>query len=169
MSEILFEDAPKLGAYVPSMAKEYNPIITMQKNLSVLRKVNGWTTEELGTRIGVTKQTISNLENGKVSMTKTQYIALRTVFEYELRCVKRNLTLQRLMYLLFYSHISFYDSDDIKTALDNLAAAASGGVSGNQLFLLSTTLLSPYKIPILERTIDIPNVPYVWIEELEDK
>ena len=73
------------------------------------------------------------------------------------------------MYLLFYSDIDFHEVKEIRTALDNLAAAANGGIGGNQLFLLSTTLLSPYKIPILERTIDIPNVPYVWIEELEDK
>ena len=151
------------------MVNDYNPIITMQENLSVLRKVNGWTTEDLGAKIGVTKQTISNFENWKVKMTKTQYIALRTVFEYELRCVKKNLTLKRLMYLLFYSDIDFHEVKGIRTALDNLAAAANGGIGGNQLFLLSTTLLSPYKIPGLERSMDITYVPYAWIEELEDK
>ena len=43
------------------MAKDYNPSMTMQENLSVLRKVNRWTSEELGARIGVTKQTITHL------------------------------------------------------------------------------------------------------------
>ena len=34
--------------------------------------------------IGVTKQTISNLENKKTEMTKTQYIAIRAVLDYEM-------------------------------------------------------------------------------------
>ena len=39
--------------------------------------------EQLGDRIGVTKQTISNLERGNPKMTKLQYIAIRSVFESE--------------------------------------------------------------------------------------
>ena len=34
--------------------------------------------------IGVTKQTISNLENKKTEMIKTQYIAIRVVLDYEM-------------------------------------------------------------------------------------
>ena len=39
--------------------------------------------EQFGDRIGVTKQTVSNLERGKPKMTKLQYIAIRSVFESE--------------------------------------------------------------------------------------
>ena len=39
--------------------------------------------EQLGGRIGVTKQTISNLERGNPKMTKLQYIVLRSIFESE--------------------------------------------------------------------------------------
>lgn len=52
----------------------------LQENLSAIRKVARWTTERLGAEIGVTRQTISNLERGKTPMTKTQYLALRWVF-----------------------------------------------------------------------------------------
>ena len=44
-------------------------IACLQKNLSAVRKIAGWTSEQLGEKIGVTKQTISNLENEKTKMT----------------------------------------------------------------------------------------------------
>lgn len=57
----------------------------LQDNLLALRKIAGWTAEELGDRIGVTKQTIRNLENGITTMSKTQYIAIRVIFDYEIK------------------------------------------------------------------------------------
>lgn len=77
----------------------------LQTNLQAIRKVAGWTTEELGEQIGVTKQTISNLENRKTTMTKTQYIALRTVIDYEIATNTENSTLAQVVKALL-------DSDD---------------------------------------------------------
>lgn len=37
----------------------------MQDNLCDLRKIAGWTAETLAGKLGITKQTISNLENQK--------------------------------------------------------------------------------------------------------
>lgn len=59
-------------------------IVKLQDNLQAIRKIAGWSCEDLGDQIGVTKQTISNLENGNTTMTKTQYIAIRTVIDYEI-------------------------------------------------------------------------------------
>ena len=56
----------------------------LQNNLSTIRKAGGWSAEEFGEMIGVTKQTISNLENNKTKMSKTQYIAIRAVLDYEM-------------------------------------------------------------------------------------
>ena len=56
----------------------------LQQNLSAIRKVAGWTTERLGEEIGVTRQTVSNLERNKTPMTKIQYLALRTVLNHEI-------------------------------------------------------------------------------------
>ena len=66
------------------MGKNIPEIQRLQDNLSVIRRVAGWTTGELGDLLGVAKQTISNLENGNTQMTKIQYIALRTVIDYEI-------------------------------------------------------------------------------------
>lgn len=56
----------------------------MQDNLCDLRKIAGWTAEVLAGKLGITKQTISNLENQKVRISRIQYIAIRSVFECEL-------------------------------------------------------------------------------------
>lgn len=46
-------------------------ITKLQNNLLLIRNAGGWTAEVFGDMIGVTKQTISNLENKKTEMTKT--------------------------------------------------------------------------------------------------
>lgn len=56
----------------------------LQDNLSVIRSAGGWSAEVFGDMIGVTKQTISNLENKNIVMSKTQYIAIRAVLDYEI-------------------------------------------------------------------------------------
>ena len=58
-------------------------ILLMQQNLAALRGHAGWTAQRLADEIGVSKQTISNIETGKSSLTKTQYLAMRTVFNFE--------------------------------------------------------------------------------------
>lgn len=65
------------------MSDENREIIELQKNLEMLRKLFGWTAEQLGNRLGVTKQTISNLEHGNPKMSKIQYIAIRAIMEAE--------------------------------------------------------------------------------------
>ncbi|KAB7790291.1 helix-turn-helix transcriptional regulator [Bifidobacterium leontopitheci] len=55
-----------------------------QENLGAIRKVAGWTTQQLADELGVARQTVSNLETGRSPMTKLQYLALRTVFGAEI-------------------------------------------------------------------------------------
>ena len=66
--------------------KDYtgSDIERLQDNLALIRKAGGWSAEEFGEMIGVTKQTISNLENKKTPLSKTQYIAIRAVLDYEI-------------------------------------------------------------------------------------
>ena len=66
--------------------KEYtgSEIERLQDNLALIRKAGGWSAEKFGEMIGVTKQTISNLENKKTPLSKTQYIAIRAVLDYEI-------------------------------------------------------------------------------------
>ena len=55
----------------------------MQNNLLLIRRAIGWTATELGDQIRVTRQTINNIESGRNKLTKTQYIAMRSVIDAE--------------------------------------------------------------------------------------
>ncbi len=52
-----------------------------QDNLFLIRQLAGWTEEEFATKIGITRQTMSNLEKNKSKLGKTQYIAMRHVLK----------------------------------------------------------------------------------------
>ena len=64
--------------------REEAAIQRMQENLAVIRKVGGWTTAQFGEEIGVTRQTVSNLEKGRTPLSKTQYLAIRAVLIHEI-------------------------------------------------------------------------------------
>ena len=72
----------------------------LQKYLPLIRNAAGWTAEELGNKIGVTKQTISNLENQRTRMSKTQYLAIQMVISQKVATTPDDLTLANVMRLV---------------------------------------------------------------------
>lgn len=107
----------------------------MQENLETLRKLAGLTAEELGKRIGVTKQTIRNLETNTSSMSLVMYIALRSVFELEVEEHPENEALARALDVLL-NHAEKLDEKkyrDLKSSFETVAATAAGGISGAAL------------------------------------
>lgn len=58
----------------------------MQEHLLLIRRSIGWTAEMLGEQIGVTRQTINNIEGKRSKLTKTQYLAMRSIFDAEIAC-----------------------------------------------------------------------------------
>jgi Predicted transcriptional regulators len=61
------------------MQDEY--IGRMIKNLPVLRASVGFTQEQLGLKLGVSRQTIVAIENEKSSLTWSMYLAMVCIFE----------------------------------------------------------------------------------------
>lgn len=124
---------------------KYNEIMVsrLQEHLSLIRKVAGWTTEKLGVRVGVTKQTISNLEHKKTVMTLTQYIAIRSVLDYEVQSSTENLALAQVVEILLnqVDSVSEKEEKEIKKTIEVIAAAAAGGVGTVALASTSTALL----------------------------
>lgn len=59
-------------------------IVRMQENLLLIRRTVGWTASRFGDKIGVTRQTINNIESGRCKLNKTQYIAMRSVLDVEI-------------------------------------------------------------------------------------
>ena len=122
----------------------------LQKNLSSIRKIAGWTAEVLGNKIGVTKQTISNLENKKTPMNFTQYIAIRSVLDAEIEQNKENKVLPQVIAILLDSgdELDNDEYEEIQKSVETVSAVASGGIKGAAL-LSALTALSPVVIGLL--------------------
>jgi transcriptional regulator with XRE-family HTH domain len=122
---------------------QYAQIACLQKNLSSIRKIAGWTSEKLGERIGVTKQTISNLENGKTPMTLTQYIAIRSILDFEIQSNKENTVLPQIIEILLNRDEEYTEEEREKISenVKALAATAAGGIGGAALARVSAGLI----------------------------
>ena len=122
----------------------------LQNNLSSIRKIAGWTAEVLGNKIGVTKQTISNLENKKTPMNFTQYIAIRSVLDAEIEQNKENKVLPQVIAILLDSgdELDNDEYEEIQKSVETVSAVASGGIKGAAL-LSALTALSPLVIGLL--------------------
>jgi transcriptional regulator with XRE-family HTH domain len=125
----------------------------LQQNLSSIRKIAGWTAEILGEKIGVTKQTISNLENYKSMMNFSQYIAIRSVLDAEIESNKENELLPKILVILLDSDDEI-DEDDYSKVQDivgTVAATAAGGTPTTKLDSLFGVLIKsiPIVIPII--------------------
>lgn len=90
---------------------ELEEIIRMQQNLLLLRRTVGWTAEEFGEKIGVTRQTINNIENGRNKLTKTQYIAMRSVLDAEMAQKPKDTEMLKVLLDVLVDHPDNYSED----------------------------------------------------------
>lgn len=120
-------------------------ILLLQDNLSSIRKIAGWSTETLAEKIGVTKQTISNLERKKTPMNFTQYIAIRSILDYEIEENPTNEVLGKTISILLDNGYRFSKEEysKIKEAIDTVAASAFGGTTAIPLTTAFTGLVLP--------------------------
>ena len=102
-----------------------------QENLAPIRKIAGWKAEELGDMIGVTKQTISNLETGNSKMSPMQYLAIRRLLDEKMKDDPENVVLPKVLELLLDSDEplegKYYDA--LKESITAVSASAVAGVS----------------------------------------
>ncbi len=133
----------------------------LQQNLSSIRKIAGWTAEILGEKIGVTKQTISNLENNKSAMNFSQYIAIRSVLDAEIANNKENELLPKVIAILLDSEDEI-DEDDyskVQDVVKTVAATAAGGTPTIKLDSVFDILIKsiPIVIPVIGSIIGTVN------------
>lgn len=64
------------------MSEVTEKIEIMQSHLKELRSFAGWKQSDLAALLGVTQQNVSGLETCRSKLSKTQYIALRSLFSY---------------------------------------------------------------------------------------
>lgn len=125
----------------------------LQQNLSSIRKIAGWTAEELGEKIGVTKQTISNIENNKSTMNFSQYIAIRSVLDAEITNNKENELLPKVVAILLDSEDEINEDDysKIQDVVETVAATAAGGTPTRKLDSVFDILIKsiPFVVPVI--------------------
>lgn len=112
-----------------------NEIKHLQKVLLLVRRLVGWTAEEFGERIGVTRQTINNLESGRNSLMKTQYIAMRSVLDAEIAKYPDETEMLRCVLDSFVDHPETYSRDGKEKILNKanlLAPVISAGASSRK-------------------------------------
>jgi transcriptional regulator with XRE-family HTH domain len=127
--------------------KKQKQIQLLQQNLCSIRKIAGWTAEQLGEKIGVTKQTISNLENSKTPMSLTQYIAIRSILDYEIESNQDNTVLPQVISILVDKGAELDEENysEIRETVETVAASASSGKTGASLEKIFTSLLTTPK------------------------
>lgn len=138
------------------MSTDNRQIEKLQTNLSSLRKIAGWTAEDLGNELDVTKQTISNLETGKTKMSRVQYIAIRAVLDME---AKKNENLSKAMNLVLNDYDSTAkEQEKNEEKVKTVAAATNKGVSADMLGAILGASVASITMSILE-----------WLPELLKK
>ncbi len=127
------------------MDERMKKVKCLQENLLSIRKIAGWSAEKLGYNIGVTKQTISNLENGKTPMSFTQYLAIRSVLDEEFENNKENTVLPQVIDILIDKNTEFdkEEQEEINKLVKTIAATSTGGVTGVQLAEVFSKLIKP--------------------------
>lgn len=102
----------------------------MKKHLKSLRKIAGWTAEELGEKIGLSTQTINGLENkDETNLSMTQYIVLRVIFAAEaadMDYYKNNESLKIILAVIFDNPELYNKYPKIADAIPTIAAAIAG-------------------------------------------
>ena len=101
-------------------------IVRLQEILSSIRRIARWTAEDLGEMLGVSKQNISNLENGNTKLSQAQYIAIRHLIDYRAGQKPKNPALIRLVGLLVdRTELQGKDYNSLVSAAKNIGAAAA--------------------------------------------
>ena len=121
----------------------------LQDNLKSIREILNWTSADLGNLIGVTKQTISNLETKNSKLTKLHYIAIRTVVDFEIEQLKstdsdRAERACMLLEVLSKSEEENLDFDEISQASKLIVSSTSAMIAGTIISTLIPFVLNGF-------------------------
>lgn len=98
--------------------------------LLLVRKAVGWSAEEFGEKIGVTRQTINNLESHRCNLTKTQYIAMRSVLDVEIENNPEDTEMLKCLLDAFVDNPDNYSKKD-KDEIYQKASLLSPAITSN--------------------------------------
>ena len=121
----------------------------LQDNLKSIREILNWTSADLGDLIGVTKQTISNLETKNSKLTKLHYIAIRTVVDFEIEKLKstdsdRAKRAEMLLEVLSKAETENLDFDEISQSSKLIVSSTSAAIAGAIIAALSPIVVNAF-------------------------
>lgn len=121
----------------------------LQDNLKSIREILNLTSADLGDLIGVTKQTISNLETKNSKLTKLHYIAIRTVVDFEIEKLKstdsdRAERACMLLEVLSKAEEENLDFDEISQASKLIVSSTSAMIAGTIISALIPFVLNGF-------------------------
>ena len=118
-------------------------ILRLQKNLPIIRNLAGWTAEDLGERIGVTRQTITNMEKSDaLAMTKTQYIAIRAVLDYQIEETKNSALADAITVLVDVDNLTDEQAKQISDTVTSITKEKSRRVNDKIVLEGMTALIA---------------------------
>ncbi len=102
----------------------YNTIVNqkiklLQENLSILRKIAGWSEHVLADKTGISKSNINKIENGIHLMKYPNYVTLRLLFEYEIE-LNKNIDLEKAFKILLDENGPFDSTPEWFVELTNI-------------------------------------------------
>lgn len=136
----------------------------LQANLAIVRKAAGWTATDLGEFLGVTKQTISNLENNRNTMTKAQYIAIRAILDHELMSNPGNEVLAQLVHILLDNeNLTDEDRSQVESTIAYISHAKEKQISHAVIAAGTAALLSSMGLGLVGGMATVP----IWLDAIK--
>ena len=141
------------------MKKDFE-IERLQDNLQLIRKAGGWSGTEFGKMIGLSKQSIGNLEHKTVKMSKAQYIAIRCILDHATKFKEYNEVLRFIVKFCMNS----YDipEEQMVIARAYLEGAVSTGLNAAEIHKGLESLLGEETVQKILRK----NYEVFWFERI---
>lgn len=83
-------------------------IVRFEPHLLLTRRLIGWSAAAFGEMIGVSRQTINNLETGRSHLSKTEYLLIRRVLEDEFEPDANEPSMLEILLEMLVDHLEKY-------------------------------------------------------------
>ncbi len=148
----------------------------MQDNLLLIRRTVGWSAAEFGDKIGVTRQTINNIENGRNKLNKTQYIAMRSVLDAEIESCPNDTEMLKTLLEVLIDNPDNYSKEMRKELADKANLMVPGILVGSvtrkkvseEWMLVAATVAGAALLPLPVAALGAVSVS-AWLRKINKK
>ena len=76
----------------------------LEEQLLLIRRSLGWSAVQFGEKIGVSRQTINNIESGRTHLSKTEYLLIRRILDDEMHSSPQETKMVCMILLAIVDH-----------------------------------------------------------------